>query len=156
MVSQPFLRGTNFSFPVIHLSSEAIPFLALNLLSAVVVAQMSVSVIGTDLVDPSIAISSRDNNQIVIGAGPDKVYYTEDAGNSWNEGKISSTLEMAGNPVVVVDKKGRFYYFHHTKDGSVATQLSKDGGMSWMEQGSFVEDSDSKHYKPGVTLDSKG
>ena len=74
--------------------------------------------------EPSIAISLKDRDNIVAAAILDKVYITEDGGETWTTKKLESSMGVWGDPVVISDKKGDFYYFH----------LSDPAGTNWQSE----------------------
>ncbi len=86
----------------------------LLLLSNTLCAQ-HINVIISDQFDPnepSIMINPRNTNQIVAGANLDNYYYSADAGLSWTKGTLTSSNGVWGDPVIIVDTNGSFYFFH--------------------------------------------
>lgn len=75
--------------------------------------------------EPSIAISPKDPSQIVAGAVLDYVYTSSDSGKTWKTDRLKSRHGVYGDPCVVADDKGRFYYFH----------LSDPTGKGWADAG---------------------
>jgi Neuraminidase (sialidase) len=62
--------------------------------------------------EPSIAISQSDPQNIVAGSILDNFYLSKNGGKSWKKGKIKSKYGVYGDPVVISDKNGQFYFFH--------------------------------------------
>jgi hypothetical protein len=65
--------------------------------------------------EPSIAINPKNYNQMVVTAnGPlYNYYYSEDGGFTWNRvGNYSFALGYWGDPCVIADTSGNFYFFH--------------------------------------------
>ncbi|MBZ0204066.1 MAG: glycoside hydrolase [Ignavibacteria bacterium] len=98
--------------------------------------------------DPSevtISINPVDLNNIVAAANIENYYYSLDGGRSWAVRKMTSTLGVWGDPCIVSDSRGNFYYFHlssaYTDGGSwldrIVCQKSFDGGISWND-GSYM------------------
>lgn len=98
--------------------------------------------------EPSIAINPKDPNNIVAAAILDKVYVSKDGGKTWSKSRISSPYGVWGDPVVIADKKGNFYYFHLSDPAGtnwqseeildrIVCQKSEDGGDTW-DQGTFM------------------
>lgn len=96
--------------------------------------------------EPSIAINQKNTENIVAGAILNKVYVTEDGGKTWQKGKLSSSLGVFGDPCIISDKKGNFYYFHLSDPDQkgwmsekildrIVGQRSKDGGKTWNDGG---------------------
>lgn len=92
--------------------------------------------------EPSIYISPADTSNIVVGANIYNVFHSNDGGRSWKHDTLTSKLGVWGDPVVVADSKGDFYYFHLSDpEGTnwesdlildrIVVQKSKDGGKTW-------------------------
>lgn len=71
--------------------------------------------------EPSIAISRANPQLIVAGAIIDKVYTSEDGGKTWAFSKLKGRYGAFGDPCIISDDQGRFYYFH----------LSDPTGLHW-------------------------
>lgn len=71
--------------------------------------------------EPSICISPKKPNIIVAGANIKRRYYSHDAGLTWTSKELESKYGVWGDPCVIADKKGRFYFFH----------LSDPTGLNW-------------------------
>ncbi len=92
--------------------------------------------------EPSIAINRKNPNNVVAGTSVDNVYKSDDGGATFQKSRLRSPHGIWGNPTVVSDFSGNFYYFHlsdptgknwesdETLDRIVG-QKSKDGGSSW-------------------------
>lgn len=116
-------------------------FLILSLLFVDgVVAQHQNIVIGTlrEPNEPSIAINPRNTNSMMAGANLDNYYYSEDEGYTWTENRLfSSTLGVWGDPCLVADTLGNFYFFHLSNPAGAAwidrivCQKSSDNGATW-------------------------
>jgi len=94
--------------------------------------------------EPSVAISFKDRDNIVAGAILDKVYVTHDGGKTWSKNRLESSMGVFGDPVVISDKKGDFFYFHLSDPTGkawkseeildrIVVQESKDGGDTWSD-----------------------
>ena len=85
----------------------------------------------------TIAINSTNPNNLVAGANIRFVYYSTDAGASWQEDQMRSSLNVAGDPCVVFDAEGNAYYGHLSNPRSgywldrIVVQKSSDGGATW-------------------------
>jgi hypothetical protein len=72
--------------------------------------------------ETSIAISRKDPNRIVVGSNDDAMdvrsmpaYLTTDGGKSWDTyriPKVPTPYRPTGDPVVIADNDGGFYYAH--------------------------------------------
>ena len=98
--------------------------------------------------EPTISISKTNTDIIVAGAILDRVYRSEDGGQSWVKNKMQSEYGVYGDPVVRSDFNGNFYYAHLSNpDGRpfvdtsfldrIVIQKSIDSGQSW-NGGSFT------------------
>jgi Neuraminidase (sialidase) len=113
------------------------------LLSALTAAQsLYKNVKISDENDPSevtIAINPTDHKNMVAAANIENYYYSFDGGNTWQIRKASSTYGVWGDPCIVADSRGYFYYFHLSNAGSdsrkwldrIVCQRSDDGGITW-------------------------
>ncbi len=63
--------------------------------------------------EPSIMINPNNPDQLVAGSNIDNYYYSEDGGYTWTKGTLVSTVNgVWGDPCIIVDTAGTFYYFH--------------------------------------------
>jgi len=92
-----------------------------------------------------IAINPLDVNNIVAAANIDAYYYSFDGGLTWAVRKLTSNLGVWGDPCVVPDTKGNFYYFHLANSidskiwlDRIVCQKSTDGGISWSQPGTYM------------------
>ena len=96
---------------------------------------------GFQLNKPGIAINPKDPNNIAAAA-PNNVYLTKDGGKTWSKSQVSSPNGVYGDPVIISDKKGDFYFFHLSgptgENGPseesfdrIVCQKSEDGGVTW-------------------------
>ena len=98
--------------------------------------------------EPSITIDPNDVSKLVVGAVLDRAYYSHDGGKNWKMNQLTSSYGVWGDPVVIADTKGNFYYFHLSfpsgegdwdsdKLDRIVCQKSTDGGVSWSD-GSYT------------------
>lgn len=95
---------------------KLIPFSILFLLLAYpkLFAQHANIVIGNnhDPEEPSIAINPKNTQQLIAGANIDLYYISNDGGYTWQEGILTSSFGVWGDPAIAVDTAGAFYFFH--------------------------------------------
>lgn len=98
--------------------------------------------------EPSVAINLKNKDNIVGASILDKVYVTKDGGKTWTKSRLTSSMGVWGDPVVISDKKGDFYYFHLSDPTGenwqseeildrIVCQKSIDGGDSWSDGASI-------------------
>ncbi len=98
--------------------------------------------------EPTIAISPADPRILVAGAVLNRVYSSTDGGRNWQKGILESEYGVYGDPCIVGDPLGNFYYFHladptdEGRKGSkwldrLVCQKSSDQGKTW-SNGSFT------------------
>lgn len=92
--------------------------------------------------ETSIAIHPFDINNMVVGANIDSYYYTFDGGLTWQVRTMTSSFGVWGDPCVLADTKGNFYYLHLCNSGEyyydrLICQKSFDGGITWTD-GTFL------------------
>ncbi len=92
--------------------------------------------------EPTVAINPTNPNNIVAGAILDKVYTTFDGGKTWETSRLESSYGVWGDPVLVADHDGNFFYFHLSDPTGnnwqseeildrIVVQKSEDGGKTW-------------------------
>ncbi len=62
--------------------------------------------------EPSIMLDPKNPNRLVAGSNIKNFYYSEDGGLSWNESTLTSQYGVWGDPCVIVDTAGNFFFFH--------------------------------------------
>ena len=60
--------------------------------------------------EPSIAINPLDLRQVVAGAILDRVYVSRDSGRTWSKSQLTSPYGVFGDPVILADFLGNFFY----------------------------------------------
>lgn len=93
--------------------------------------------------EPSIMMNPQDTDILVAGANLNNYYYSDDSGASWQQGTLTSSYGVWGDPVIDVDGDGNFYFFHLSNPSSgnwidrIICQKSTDNGVSWND-GSYT------------------
>jgi hypothetical protein len=94
--------------------------------------------------EPSIMMNPINPDILVAGSILNNYHYSTDGGRTWRIGELKSSYGVWGDPVIDVDSKGNFYYFHLSNvtgvDGwldRIVCQKSTDNGTSWSD-GSFA------------------
>jgi hypothetical protein len=90
----------------------------------------------------SISVNPKKLNEVVAGANIDNAYFSSDTGKTWRHQIITSTYGVWGDPCIIADTLGNFYFFHlsNPMGGSwvdrTVCQKSTDGGVTW-SKGTF-------------------
>lgn len=91
--------------------------------------------------EPSIAINPNNTAQIVAGSNLNNFYFSSDTGKTWSKGYLSSDYGVWGDPTIMADDNGNFYFFHLSNAVSwidrIVCQKSIDGGKTW-NKGSYM------------------
>ena len=80
--------------------------------------------------EPSVCMNPANPNQIIIGSVIDNYYTTDDGGLSWQHGIMTSSFGVNGDPVILADNSGNFYYFHLVPNLSRVVCHKKSGLLS--------------------------
>ena len=88
--------------------------------------------------EPSIVINPNNTNHILVGSNSNNYYFSTNAGLTWQHGFLYSSFGVSGDPCVLVDQNGNYYYFHLVPDMSrVICQKTNSIGGSW-SNGSYT------------------
>ena len=75
--------------------------------------------------EPSISMDPNNPLRLVVGANTNRYFVSDDGGFSWSFNYIESdSYGVAGDPCIIIDMAGDFYYFH----------LSYPPGGSWLDR----------------------
>jgi hypothetical protein len=96
--------------------------------------------------EPSICINPKNLNQLVGGANISSVYYSTNSGFNWTRYSLTnSSWGVWGDPCIIVDTLGHFYYFHLANSISpgywidrIVCQKSTNAGVSFSNPGSYT------------------
>jgi len=89
--------------------------------------------------EPTIVVNPNFPEQMVAGANIDLFYASGDGGLNWQQGNLSSSYGVYGDPCLVIDTAGTFYYFHLSNPSfgnwidRIVCQKSTDGGHTWTD-----------------------
>lgn len=62
--------------------------------------------------EPSIMINPKNPDQIVAGSNINHCYISEDGGITWDHTALTSSYGVWGDPCIITDTTGAFYFFH--------------------------------------------
>ena len=97
--------------------------------------------------EPSICINPKNLNQVVAGANISSAYYSTNSGLNWTRFSLTnSSWGVWGDPCIIVDTAGAFYYFHLANTTAapgywidrIICQKSTNGGMNYSNPGSYT------------------
>lgn len=96
--------------------------------------------------EPSISINPKNPNILVGGANISSYYYTSNGGLNWTRGGLtSSSWGVWGDPCIICDTNGVFYFFHLSNSQSpgywidrIVCQKSTNNGVNWNNPGSYT------------------
>ena len=74
--------------------------------------------------EPSITMNLKNPDQLVAGANTKSFYHSVDGGLNWTRQTMTSNYRVAGDPCLVTDTSGFFYYLH----------LSNPTNGSWLDR----------------------
>ncbi len=88
--------------------------------------------------EPAIMINPKNTNIMVAGSNITNYYYSNDAGYTWSKDSLTSTYGVWGDPCLIADTAGNFYFFHlsgHYNNQNwldrIVCQKSSDNGQTW-------------------------
>ncbi len=94
--------------------------------------------------ETTICINPKKPNILVAGANIDNYYFSSDTGKTWRSEKLKTKLGVWGDPCIISDTIGNFYYFHLSNTPSsdnaydrLVCQKSYDNGITW-NKGTFL------------------
>jgi hypothetical protein len=96
--------------------------------------------------EPSIWVNPKNLNQVVAGSNINNFFYSGNGGLSWTASSLTSTYGVWGDPAIITDTNGDFYYFHLSNPTSpgapgwidrIICQKSTNGGATW-STGTFM------------------
>ncbi len=90
--------------------------------------------------EPSIMIDPTSTDNIVAGSNLSYFYTSSDGGQTWSSDSLESQYGVWGDPVIIADNNGDFYYFHlsNPEDSGhwvdrIVCQKSTNKGISWTD-----------------------
>ncbi len=98
------------------------------------------------LCEPSLAVSKANPAYQVAGAILDQVFYSSDSGKTWTRDTLTSSYGVWGDPVLISDYQGNFYFLHLSDPTGenwsseeildrIVCQKSEDNGKTWNDGG---------------------
>lgn len=93
--------------------------------------------------EPSIFINPKNKLQIIAASNIDWCYHSNDGGLTWTRSKLTSSYGVWGDPCIIADTAGHFYFFHLSNPSfgnwidRIVCQKTTDGGVTWND-GSYT------------------
>ena len=118
--------------------------------------------------EPSIAVNPSNPAEMVVGTVLSGVHTSSDSGKTWRSATLLSPHGVYGDPVLLADHHGRFYYFHLSnpdddedfntgrKLDRIVCQTSTDGGNTWNDGSYAGKNPPKKQDKPWACTDLNG
>lgn len=111
-------------------------------------------------VEPSICVNPKNTNEVIAGTVMNDYYWSVDGGKTWNSRSIKSKYGVNGDPCMLIDTLGRYFYFHlsnikgeHLIGGMVGQYTKKIKGSRW--KSGRTEPNGKYHDKEWVALNPK-
>ncbi len=74
---------------------------------------IKISEFGASVSEPSITMNPQNTNQLVAGSNLNKFYTSDNGGLNWSAGTLTSPqYGVWGDPCIIVDTAGDFYFLH--------------------------------------------
>ncbi|MFZ1257616.1 MAG: T9SS type A sorting domain-containing protein [Saprospiraceae bacterium] len=93
--------------------------------------------------EPTIIIDPKKPNVILAASNLNNYFISKDTGRTWSTHRLTSSHGVWGDPVLLVDTAGAFYFFHLSNPPSgnwidrIVCQKTTDAGLNWSD-GSFT------------------
>lgn len=90
--------------------------------------------------EPSIYINPQAPNEVIAGTALNEFYSSLDGGKTWTSKKLKSSLGVYGDPAMLIDNAGNYYFFHLSNPQAgveghwvdrIVCQKSTDKGENW-------------------------
>jgi hypothetical protein len=118
----------------------AFAFLILTLFGSLTSHAQYTNVMISDVDNPEetcIFVNPKNTKQIIAGANISSFYFSFNGGADWNRNPMVSTLGVWGDPCLIMDTSGYFYFFHLSYPSQplfldrIVCQRSVNNGLSW-------------------------
>lgn len=90
--------------------------------------------------EPSIFIDPNNTNRMMAGTNISDYHFSDDGGYTWQSRMLTSDYGVAGDPCIVADGEGNFYYLHLSINNQgmnggwldrIVCQRTSDLGATW-------------------------
>jgi hypothetical protein len=109
--------------------------------------------------EPSIMIDPKNPNVVIAASNLNNYYISTDTGYTWVKHDLTSSYGVWGDPALMVDTAGHFYFFHLSDPPNgnwidrIVCQKTTDRGQTWSD-GSYAGLNGTKAQdKPWCTVD---
>ena len=109
--------------------------------------------------EPSAAINRDNPENMVVAVAPGRMYYTVNAGLSWEKTLLATPHGTTEGMTVLADFKGNFYCVHQALQNDKSTIMvrqSGDGGKTWSQGVRVSTDTARYSVNPRAAVDRKG
>ncbi len=117
--------------------------------------------------EPSLAIDPLNPSRMMAGSVLHAWHFSNDGGETWQSGQLKSSLGVWGDPCIVADREGAFYYFHlsdvsgkgwggeHFLD-RIVCQRTEDAGDTWTKGSSIGQNRPKVQDKEWAAISADG
>jgi hypothetical protein len=81
--------------------------------------------------EPTICINPKNPNIVLAGANTDKIYRSTDGGLTWVSGTLTAQYTVWGDPCIITDTLGHFYYFHLVNGSYFIDRMGVNKSTNW-------------------------
>jgi hypothetical protein len=93
--------------------------------------------------EPSICISPINTDLVVAGSVLDNLHFSNDGGRTWSNERLKSSYGVYGDPVTIIDNKGKIYYAH-------LSNPPNGDDESWLDRIVVQTSDDGKNFSDGA------
>jgi hypothetical protein len=111
--------------------------------------------------ETTLCINPQKPNVLVAAANTESYYFSSDTGKTWRNGSLRSTYGVWGDPCLLIDSNGTYYYFHLSKMSNgnaydrLVCQKSFDKGVTWTNGSYLGLNGDLSQDKEWAVMDPK-
>lgn len=118
------------------------------------------STTSSDPEEVTIAINTKNPNQLAAGANIRYLYISNNGGTSWTQSNMTSSLGVWGDPCLIYDGLGNLFYAHLSNPPSpgywidrIVVQKSTDNGATWNQGAGIGFNSPKEQDKEWLAVD---
>ena len=143
----------------IYLSTFLIILISVSIFSQYQNYRVS-STTSSDPEEVTIAINTKNPNQLAAGANIRYFYSSSNGGTTWTQSNMTSSLGVWGDPCLIYDGLGNLFYAHLSNPPSpgywidrIVVQKSTDNGATWNQGAGIGFNSPKNQDKEWLAVD---